>query len=294
MDSSIQCIASLSSEEILSYMVQMNQGEFDDGIVSCASLRHPSASHLFQERGHIALLIEIHMGSNASQFPDVLLHKLKDLEATVDQLLRIERTVEIAGLIFDTSEEMMRLFLAENVVTTIVVLLKGLLNLHPTEVSIEKGRLRSCAACLIFLSLVMPCLNGVPWVVEAFDNGLLTILLKATDEMKHIRGLGGSVRGVNGIIEEIIGKVLPKYMSYYSVITAISTIRGRRVAARARRAQESGPLKDMWVAFFTLVTERCAIQGLFSARIRKVPIQCANVSPICCTSCRILIHPFIG
>lgn len=37
MDSSIQCITSLSSEEILSYMLQIYQGEFDVGIVSCAS-----------------------------------------------------------------------------------------------------------------------------------------------------------------------------------------------------------------------------------------------------------------
>lgn len=225
------------------------------------------------------------MDSNTSQFPAVLLHKLKDLEAKVDQLLHIERTVKIAGLIFDTSEEMIRLFLAENVVTTIVRLLKGLLNLHPTEVSIEKGRLGTSATCLGFLSLVMPCLNGVPWVVEAFDNGLLSILLKLTDEMKHTRGLGEFVRGVNGAIGKIIGNVLPKYMSYYSVITSISTIKGRRNAARARRAQESGTLKSKWVAFFTLMTERCAIQGLFSARIRNVPIRCANVSNIYLLPC---------
>lgn len=220
------------------------------------------------------------MSLGTSDLPSAVLQQLKDFESTADQLLTIQRTVEIAGLLFDTSDEMVRFFRTRNAVTTVVALLDGLQNLRLRETSSQEDWLEACTACFMFVFMTMCCSNGLPWVVEAFENGFLSVLLKATDKLKHIRGSGHLVRGLNSIIGETIGTIT-KYMSYYSVITAISTIKGRRNAARATRAQQSGPLKDKWFALFNLIKERCTIQGLFSARIRNVPIQCANVSSFC-------------
>lgn len=134
--------------------------------------------------------------------------------------------------------------------------------------------------CLVLVHVTMQCSNvSVPWVVEAFDNGFLSVLLKATEILKRLQGFGAIVGALKIAIEEIIGTVT-EYMSYYSVVSTISTFRGRHKANRAMRAQESGPLKDKWVAFFNLIIERCMVQGLISARIRNVHTRCANVSTI--------------
>lgn len=217
------------------------------------------------------------MNSGTSSLPNAVLRQLENFEVTADQLLPIQRTMKIAGALLDANEETMRFFLTRKIVTSVVVLLDGLLGLRPETTSSQKERLQTCIACFMLVIVAMRCSNGVPWVVEAFESDLLSLLLKVTDELKSTRGFGALVRRLIGIISEVLGTVT-ECMSYYSVITTLSTIKGKRNAAKAVRAQESGPLKDKWVALFNLIIERCAIQGLLSARIRNVPIPCDNVS----------------
>lgn len=217
------------------------------------------------------------MNAGTSNLPNAVLRQLENYEVAADQLLPIQRTMKIAGALLDANEETMRFFLSRKIVTSVVVLLDSLLGLRPETTSSQKERLQTCLASFMLVCVVMRCSNGVPWVVEAFENGLLSLLLKVTDELKSTRGLRALVSRLNGIIGEVLGTVI-ECMSYYSVITALSTIKGKRNAARAVRAQESGPLKDKWVSLFNLIIERCAIQGLLSARIRNVPIPCDNVS----------------
>lgn len=118
----------------------------------------------------------------------------------------------------------------------------------------------------------------MPWVKEAFNNGFLSILLRITDELKrYTTGILADVaEELNEVIGEIMGTLLPAYMSYYSVITSLSAIRGRHTAAKAMRAQQSGPLKDKWVAFFNLMAERCTVQGLYAIQIRNIQVRCSD------------------
>lgn len=233
------------------------------------------------------------MSSRTSRLPNAVLRQLEGFEATEDQLLPIKTTINIAGLLFDTSDETMRFFLSRNVVATVVALLDGILGIRVETTSSQEDRLETCISCFMLIFMAMRCTNGVLWVVEAFENDFLSILLKATDEMKQTQGLEDFVRRLNDIIGKII-ETTPVYMSYYSVIAALSTIKGRRTAARAVRAQESGPLKDKWVTLFNLITERCTVQGLLSLQLRRVPIQCANVCSVNNPTCRMLTLRLIG
>lgn len=222
------------------------------------------------------------MVAGESKFPDVVLRELRDLEASTVQFLSIQKIVRMAGLLFDTSEEAKQFFLINEVVTTIVRLLGGLLEIRTSNIRLQANRLRSCAKCFIFLRITMRSSNGVPWVKEASENGFLSILLRTTDELKkYTTGiLSDIVEELNELIGEIIGTLLPAYMSYYSVITSLSDIRGRHTAAKAMRAQQSGPLRDKWAAFFKLMAERCTVQGLYAVQIRSIQVRCDNVSTV--------------
>lgn len=218
------------------------------------------------------------MVAGESQFPDVVLREPRDLEASTVQFLSIKKIVHMTGLLFDTSEELKRFFLINEVVTTIVRLLDGLLDVRTSNVRLRANRLRCCAKCLKFLCITMRSSDGVPWVKEAFNNGFLSILLRITDELKrYTTGILADVaEELNEVIGEIIGTLLPAYMSYYSVITSLSAIRGMHTAAKAMRAQQSGRLKDKWVAFFNLMAERCTVQGLYAIQIRNIQARCSD------------------
>lgn len=248
---------------------------------------------ILQEQANLKQQIDDHMSSGPSRLPNAALRHLEDIEVTEEQLLPIQRTIRIAGMLLGSNDETRRFFLSRNVVTTVVTLLNGLFGLRLETTSSQKNRLDSCSACLLFVVLAMLGWDGVTWVVKAFENGLLSVLLKATDELKNNPGLGRPGCRLEVAVEETITNVT-QYMSYYSVITAISTIKGRRNAARAMRAQESGPLKDIWITFFNLMTERCMVQGLLSIQLRKVPIECANVCSVIIATRRILTCQLIG
>lgn len=163
--------------------------------------------------------------------------------------------------------------------SVIVKLSRKLLGINPTDASDEHMRNLAFNGCLRFLHLICTSSNGVPWISEAVQSGLLSMLLKANDYVKKYKRAKSDLTELEiSYIELFIGKLLPQYLSFYSVITPVASISSRRSAARVRRALQSGPLKEKWNNLFVLITERCMVTGLFSVRRRSQTVKCGNVS----------------
>lgn len=169
--------------------------------------------------------------------------------------------------------------LQSGISSVIVKMSRKLLGINPTVASDEHMRNLAFNGCLRFLHLIFKSSNGVPWISEAMRSGLLPMLLKATDYLKKHERAKTVPTGLDiSYIELFIGKVLPQYLSFYSVITPAASISSRNSAARVRRALKSGPLKEKWNNLFVLIAERCMVTGLFSVRRRSQTVKCGNVS----------------
>lgn len=210
-----------------------------------------------------------------------IMNRIQEWDALVSQLAKAHVLVTTITFSFGYPTAGKAL-LQSGISSVIVKLSRKLLGIRPTDASDEHIRNLAFNGCLRFLHLIFKSSNGVPWISEAMRSGLLPMLLKATDYLKKYYKRAKTVpTGLDiSYIELFIGKVLPQYLSFYSVITPAASISSRYSAARVIRALKSGPLKEKWNNLFVLIAERCMVMGLFSVRRRSQTVKCGNVSAV--------------
>lgn len=97
--------------------------------------------------------------------------------------------------------------------------------------------------CLVLVHGTMQCSNvSVPWVVEAFDNGFLSVLLKATEILKRIQGFGAIVGALKIAIEEIIGTVTEVHVLLFCGINYLY-LSGKTQSGQSHARSRVGPVE---------------------------------------------------
>lgn len=103
--------------------------------------------------------------------------------------------------------------------------------------------------CYSILIKAFQCANGTSWIVQAFDSGLLQVLLKSG---RRLAKLNESNRN---LCTTLLSDILCQYLVYHSVLCSVGKVL-RRVERLDIGQDVAGPLWDGWLLFKGLAQER--------------------------------------
>ena len=140
-------------------------------------------------------------------------------------------------------------FLNRGLIPTMVKMLASF-NLQP----VDTVKVASCVVrCYFILIDALQSANGPSWVIQAFDSGILSAILKSGRRLATLDPFH------RDLCTTLLSDILCQYLVYRSVLGSVAKAL-RRMERLCIDQDVAGPLWDGWMSFKSLAQERIAIK----------------------------------